>query len=142
MKKKHHSANWHQKHFQKLDFGEKIADQVTRFLGSWKFILWQTFFVILWLAVNVIGLAYRWDPFPFILLNLIFSIQAAYTAPIIMMAQNRQAERDRVHAEADFATNLQAKKEIDEIQKELTKIRQQDLNKIILLLEEIQKKIR
>jgi uncharacterized membrane protein len=70
-------------------------------------------FVVLWMGMNAIGYIYHWDVYPFILLNLVFSTQAAYAAPIIMMAQNRQNDRDRHHAEADYQTNLEAKREIE-----------------------------
>lgn len=139
MKKKKKLQTWHQKHIEKLTLGQKIADQVAGSLGSWKFIFLQTFLIFFWISANLIGFFYHWDAFPFILLNLLFSIQAAYTAPIIMMAQNRQAERDRIHAEADFETNVKAKEEIEEIQKALEKIRKQDLKNITSQIEELKK---
>lgn len=83
----------------------------------------------------MIGFLNHWDPYPFILLNLLFSTQAAYAAPIIMMAQNRQADRDRIQAKADYETNLRAKEEIEEIQQKLAKIEIEKLDKIIMLLE-------
>lgn len=137
MKKKKRPQTWHQKHIEKLTLGQKIADKVAGGLGSWKFILFQTFLVFFWISANLIGFLYHWDAFPFILLNLLFSIQAAYTAPIIMMAQNRQTERDRVHAEADFETNVRAKEEIEEIQVALEKIKKQELIKISTQIEEL-----
>ena len=93
--------NWHQKHTDNLSFGNRLADSVAAGMGSWKFIIIQTILVFLWMILNVIGFMYHWDVYPFILLNLVFSTQAAYAAPIIMMAQNRQNERDRMHAESD-----------------------------------------
>jgi uncharacterized membrane protein len=87
------------------------------------------------MTANIAGYIYRWDPYPFILLNLLFSTQAAYAAPIIMMSQNRQNERDRLHAEEDFATNVRAKKEIEELQKALARIESDKLDKIIRILE-------
>jgi uncharacterized membrane protein len=81
----------------------------------------------------------HWDVYPFILLNLLFSTQAAYAAPIIMMAQNRQNERDRAQAHADYQTNLDAKLEIEELQKKLNSIELEKLDKIILMLEEMKK---
>ncbi len=65
-------------------------------MGSWRFIIVQTLVVILWVAINLAAVALRWDPYPFILLNLLFSTQAAYAAPVIMMSQNRQSAKDRV----------------------------------------------
>src|SRR2546430_1776105 len=107
---------WHRRHMESLSFGQRLADKVANGMGSWRFIIYQTIIVILWMAVNIIAYAYRWDPYPFILLNLLFSTQAAYAAPIIMMAQNRQSDRDRIQAQADYETNLAAKKEIEELQ--------------------------
>lgn len=87
------------------------------------------------MTLNTIGWIYHWDVYPFILLNLLFSTQAAYAAPIIMMAQNRQSERDRANAEADYLTNIEAKKEIEALQKKLNSIEINKLDKIIQLLE-------
>lgn len=105
-------------------------------MGSWKFIILQTTFVIIWIAINIIGYIQHWDPYPFILLNLLFSTQAAYAAPVIMMAQNRQAERDRYHAEADYETNRKAKEEIEDLQQRLNRIEVEKLDKILKILEE------
>jgi uncharacterized membrane protein len=87
----------------------------------------------------VVGFIRHWDVYPFILLNLIFSTQAAYAAPIIMMAQNRQSQRDRVQAQADFDTNLEAKKEIEALQIQLTKIETEKLDEIMKMLKEMKK---
>jgi len=90
--------------------------------------------VICWMTLNVVALALRWDKYPFILLNLLFSIQAAYAAPIIMMSQNRQNERDREQAHQDLITDTGAKKEIEAVQTMLTRLEVEKLNKIIDLL--------
>jgi hypothetical protein len=103
-------------------------------MGSWKFIVAQTIIVFVWVIVNLYVWIYRWDPYPFILLNLLFSTQAAYAAPIIMMSQNRQSQRDREHAEQDYIVNKQSKKEIEEIKHKLDSIDQNKLDKIIELL--------
>jgi len=81
-------------------------------MGSCTFIILQTVVVFFWMAVNLFAFCEHWDPCPFILLNLLFSTQAAYAAPIIMMAQNSRGARDRIQAKDDYTTNLQAKKEI------------------------------
>jgi uncharacterized membrane protein len=133
------AKTWLDKHTEALTPGQRIADAVANGMGSWKFIIWQTIFVILWMTLNVIGLIGRWDVYPFILLNLIFSTQAAYAAPIIMMAQNRQSERDRVQAQADYDTNLEAKKEIEALQIQLNKIETEKLDDIIRMLQEMKK---
>lgn len=130
-------SNWHAKHVETLTFGDKVSDAVANGMGSWKFIIWQSIFVLLWMTFNVIGFVRHWDVYPFILLNLIFSTQAAYAAPIIMMAQNRQAGRDRIQAEEDYQTNIDAKQEIEALQIQLSKIETEKLDKIILLLQEM-----
>ena len=104
--------NWHAKHAETLGFGGKVADLVAKGMGSWRFIIIQTLIVILWMTLNLIAFFYHWDAYPFILLNLLFSTQAAYAAPIIMMSQNRQNDRDRLHAEEDYKTNVDAKKKL------------------------------
>ena len=81
--------------------GDRAAETVARRLGSWKFIGAQTAFIVLWITANVIGFVRHWDAYPFILLNLAFSTQAAYAAPILQLAQNRQSEHDRIRAETD-----------------------------------------
>jgi len=126
---------WHEKHKEKSSFGDRLADSVANGMGSWRFIIWQTIIVLLWMTLNVIGIINHWDPYPFILLNLIFSTQAAYAAPIIMMSQNRQNQRDREQALHDYQTNIDAKKEIEALQVQLSKIEIDKLNKIIELLE-------
>ena len=126
---------WHDKHTESLNFGERLADDVATGMGSWRFIILQTLIVAVWMILNIIGIKERWDPYPFILLNLLFSTQAAYAAPIIMMAQNRQNERDRVQALDDYQTNVAAKKEIEELQLRLTSIEVDKLDKILALLQ-------
>jgi uncharacterized membrane protein len=131
------SKNWHTQHIESFSIGQRIADAVANGMGSWTFIIAQTLFVIIWMVLNVVGIIRHWDVYPFILLNLIFSTQAAYAAPIIMMAQNRQNERDRVQAQADFTTNVEAKKEIEALQIRLNEIEIQKLDKIIQMLERV-----
>lgn len=130
---------WHDKHSETLTTGAKIADWVAKGMGSWKFIIWQTIIVVVWMFLNIVAYVQHWDPYPFILLNLIFSTQAAYAAPIIMMSQNRQSERDRIQAQEDYNTNIEAKKEIEALQIQLSKIETEKLDKIISLLEGMKK---
>jgi uncharacterized membrane protein len=87
-------------------FGQR-AEQFARFFGTPQFLIGQTVLVAIWVALNVIGARLRWDPYPFILLNLAFSLQAAYAAPLILLAQTRQADRDKAMSEAD-ATHREA----------------------------------
>jgi len=81
-------------------FGRR-AESFARFFGTPTFLIAQTVIVAVWIAVNVVALAWRWDPYPFILLNLVFSLQAAYAAPLILLAQTRQADRDKAMSESD-----------------------------------------
>ena len=133
------AKTWLDKHKESLTPGQRIADSVANGMGSWGFIIGQSVFVVIWMTMNIIGFIRHWDPYPFILLNLIFSTQAAYAAPIIMMAQNRQSQRDRVQAQADYDTNLEAKKEIEALQMQLNKIETDKLDDIIQMLQKMKK---
>lgn len=128
------SKNWHEEHIEVSTTGQRLADSVATGMGSWRFIIVQTIIVVIWMSLNVLGLVRHWDAYPFILLNLLFSTQAAYAAPIIMMAQNRQSDRDRAQAQADYQTNLDSKLEIEALQKQLNQIETEKLDKIILML--------
>ena len=93
------SKTWHEQHESDCTRGDRLADRLTKVLGSWRFIVIQTVMILIWVGVNLLAYFSQWDPYPFILLNLLFSVQSAYAAPIIMMAQNRQGERDRLLAD-------------------------------------------
>jgi len=97
---------------ERLTFAQRAADGVAALMGSWPFIIVQTAILGVWMTLNVVGLIRHWDPYPFILMNLLLSTQAAYAAPIIMMSQNRQAARDRLEAHNDFEINRKAEIEI------------------------------
>ena len=127
---------WHDHHSDSLQFGQRLADKVANGMGSWRFIIIQSIIVAIWMMLNIVAFIYHWDPYPYILLNLLFSTQAAYAAPIIMMAQNRQSERDRTQADADYRTNVEAKKEIEELQLRLNSIELEKLDLIIRLLQD------
>ena len=131
--------NWHKTHLEESGYGSRLADAVAKGMGSWKFIILQTLFIIFWMGLNLVGYIYHWDAYPFILLNLVFSTQAAYAAPIIMMSQNRQSERDRLQAQADYQTNIEAKEEIESLTLILNKLDVEKLDKIIAMLEEMKK---
>jgi uncharacterized membrane protein len=92
-------------------FGERMADAVAATVGSWPFIIGQSVLLVAWMILNLVGWFYRWDPYPFILLNLVLSFQAAYASPIIMMSQNRQARLDARRAHLDLQINLLAEQE-------------------------------
>ena len=142
MKKKapaRHQSTWHEQHLAELTTGQKVADTVARGMGSWPFIIIQTIFVCIWMALNLIGWMFHWDVYPFILLNLFFSLQAAYAAPVIMMAQNRQNERDRIQAAADYRTNVEAKKEIEALQVAIARIETEKLGEILKRLDDLKK---
>jgi len=95
-----------------LTTGQRAADWVARTMGSWRFIIVQSILLSVWVVLNVVAWTQHWDPYPFILMNLVLSLQAAYTAPVIMMSQNRQALRDRLEAHHDFLINQKAEEEI------------------------------
>jgi uncharacterized membrane protein len=127
--------SWHEAHAESMTRAQRIADKLASVMGSWMFIVTQTVFVAIWMVLNFVAYMHHWDPYPFILLNLLFSTQAAYAAPIIMMSQNRQNERDREQARNDYETNLEAKAEIEALQLQLSQIETQKLDKILALLE-------
>jgi uncharacterized membrane protein len=93
-------------------FGQRAADRVATVIGSWRFVIAQSVLLAVWAALNVTAWAEHWDPYPFILMNLFLSLQAAYTAPVLMMSQNRQAYRDRIEARVDYEINEKAEVEI------------------------------
>jgi uncharacterized membrane protein len=86
-------------HHDEASFGEMLADKIASSIGSWTFLIVQTCAVLTWLVLNIYGFVHKWDPFPFILLNLLFSVQAAYTGPVLLLAGNRQAQKDRLTLE-------------------------------------------
>lgn len=107
----------------KLTLGQKAADFTTKWVGSWTFIFFLFVFMAIWMALNVMMLIYRWDPYPFILLNFVLSTLAAIQAPIILMSQNRASDRDRAKAERDYMVNRKAEKEVQDMQKDLDEIK-------------------
>ena len=109
-------------HEEQLALGQRIADRVALMVGSWPFILIQSGIFLIWVAVNFYlvvaamrqpGSLKAWDPYPFILLNLVLSFQAAYTGPVVMMSQNRQTEKDRLMAQHDYEINQKAEEELE-----------------------------
>ena len=108
---------------EKLTTGQRIADRLATVMGSWLFIIIQSIVLAFWIVLNVVAYINHWDPYPFILLNLALSFQAAYAAPIIMMSQNRQAAKDRLMAEQDYEINLKAE---DELKSIMNHLEQQD----------------
>jgi uncharacterized membrane protein len=126
-----------------LTLGQTVADRVAATMGSWPFIIVQSIIFAAWVALNVAAYAYRWDPYPFILLNLALSFQAAYAAPIIMMSQNRQQDIDRQAAADDYQINVKAELEIELLHQKLDDLREievlqltKTVQKLSTLLEE------
>ena len=101
----------------------RFSEGVARNLGTARFLVVQSFLVIIWIAVNVLSIALRWDPYPFILLNLMFSVQAAYAAPLILLAQNRQEDRDRHALENDRAIATRTQENAEYLARELAAVR-------------------
>ena len=101
----------------------RFAEKMARFLGTGRYLAAQTIFVFLWIVLNLVAVSLRWDPYPFILLNLCFSTQAAYAAPMILLAQNRQADRDRAEVERDRDTNARSLAESEYLAREIAGVR-------------------
>lgn len=120
-----HSKNINEIHEGALSFGDRIADRIADMAGSWAFIISFVTVLLLWIGANSIQLLFRpFDPFPFILLNLVLSCVAALQAPIIMMSQNRQETKDRIRAEHDYEINLKSEILIEEVLNRLNKLQE------------------
>ncbi len=107
-----------------LTRGQRVADTVAATMGSWRFIIVQSTLLVAWVALNVTAWINHWDPYPFILLNLALSFQAAYAAPFIMMSQNRQQDVDRQAAESDHQINIKAELEIELLHQKIDQLRE------------------
>jgi uncharacterized membrane protein len=110
--------------------GQRIADRVAATMGSWRFIIIQSAVLLAWIVLNVTAYVERWDPYPFILLNLALSFQAAYAAPFIMMSQNRQQDIDRKAAENDYKINVKAELEIELLHQKLDQLRETEVTRL------------
>jgi uncharacterized membrane protein len=108
---------------ENLSLGQRIADRVAATMGSWQFIITQSLVLAVWVALNITAYIKHWDPYPFILLNLALSFQAAYAAPIIMMSQNRQAEKDRLQSKNDYEVDMKAEMEIMQLHEKFNELR-------------------
>ena len=109
-------------HYDPDRFG-RFSETVAGFLGTATYLVGQTVIVLIWIAINLFAVRLRWDPYPFILLNLVFSTQASYAAPLILLAQNRQADRDRVNLEQDRAQNARALADMEFLAREVAALR-------------------
>ena len=110
-----------------LTLGQKVADDVAATMGSWKFIIIQSIILFIWIVLNITAFVQNWDPYPFILLNLALSFQAAYAAPFIMMSQNRQQDIDRRAAEHDYQINVKAELEIELLHQKIDQLREREV---------------
>lgn len=117
-----------------VPLGTWLADAVAAAVGSWRFILVQSTLLAAWIAGNAVVGAGSWDPYPFILLNLLLSFQAAYTAPIIMMSQNRASNVDREHALSDYQVNLRSEAEIALLHEKMDMLREREIAELLGLL--------
>lgn len=120
-----------------LSVGQKVADKVADVMGSWTFIIIQSIILAIWVVLNVLAWVKAWDPYPFILLNLALSFQAAYAAPIIMMSQNRQQDIDRKAAETDYRVNIKAELEIELLHHKLDSLREQEVLELTKVVREL-----
>jgi uncharacterized membrane protein len=116
------SRNVNEVHTAQLTLGERIADGFAAIMGSWSFIIFQSVALSVWIVLNITAWVQRWDPYPFILLNLVLSFQSAYAAPIIMMSQNRSADKDRLASEIDHQVNTQAELKIGVVLRRLEEL--------------------
>ena len=121
-----------------LTVGQRIADTVAANMGSWRFIIIiQSGILVIWIILNVTAYVQQWDPYPFILLNLALSFQAAYAAPFIMMSQNRQQDIDRKHAENDFQVNVKAELEIELLHQKIDQLRETEVVNLAAAVKEL-----
>lgn len=122
--RRHHDRHTARQHRTR---GEVVSDWVATQVGSWRFIIIQSILMVVWLILNITAWIKAWDPYPFILLNLVLSFQAAYTAPIIMMSQNRQSDIDRERAKQDYDVNLKAELEIELLHQKIDAMKEQEI---------------
>ncbi|MFT4090521.1 MAG: DUF1003 domain-containing protein [Asticcacaulis sp.] len=120
-----------------VSLGDRMADSVASMVGSWRFIIIQSILLFGWIVLNVVAWVKAWDPYPFILLNLVLSFQAAFTAPIIMMSQNRQSDVDRKKAEIDYGVNVKAEADIESLHTKFDLMREKDIAHLITLLDTV-----
>ncbi len=118
--------------------GDRIADRVAATMGSWPFIIIQTALLLIWIVLNVTAYVSQWDPYPFILLNLALSFQAAYAAPFIMMSQNRQASIDRAAATTDYRINAKAELEIELLHEKIDLLRETEVSELIQVIRRLE----
>jgi uncharacterized membrane protein len=126
----------------KLSVGQRVADGVAATMGSWNFIIIQSAILFAWIVLNITAYIEHWDPYPFILLNLALSFQAAYAAPFIMMSQNRQQDIDRKQAENDYQINIKAELEIELLHQKFDQLREKEVLALTQAVENLTAKLR
>ena len=126
----------------RLTAGQRIADTVAATMGSWTFIIIQSVILLIWIILNVTAYVQQWDPYPFILLNLALSFQAAYAAPFIMMSQNRQQDIDRKAAEHDYQVNIKAELEIELLHQKIDQLRETEVLRLTEAVRELTAQLR
>jgi uncharacterized membrane protein len=131
-----HKIKW-----EGITTGQRISDVVASVVGSWKFIIIQSVLLSLWIVINIMSWIKGWDPYPFILLNLLLSFQAAFTAPIIMMSQNRQNQIDRQRAEGDYKINIKAELEIEALHQKIDLLRETEIKQLIDIIRSMEKRL-
>jgi uncharacterized membrane protein len=122
-------------------FADRVSDGVASMVGSWPFIIVQSILLILWMALNLTAWVEHWDPYPFILLNLALSFQAAYAAPFIMMSQNRQAAIDRTDARHDYEVNIKAELEIELLHQKLDMLRETEVLELLRIIRGLEEQV-
>ena len=123
------TLNWHEKHRAERSIGDRFADMIASSVGSWPFVSVHVLWFAIWILVPI-------EPFPYGFLTMTVSLEAIFLTTFVMMSENRQTERDRTQAEADYETNVKAKQEIEELQESLARIENEKLDHITKLLEE------
>jgi uncharacterized membrane protein len=126
----------------KLTLGQRIADAVAATMGSWRFIIIQSVILLVWIVLNITAYVQQWDPYPFILLNLALSFQAAYAAPFIMMSQNRQQDIDRKSAENDYQVNIKAELEIELLHQKIDQLRETEVLQLTQAVKDLTAQLR
>jgi uncharacterized membrane protein len=130
----------HKKRHERLHYdsiGANVSDWITNLVGSWRFIIVQSCLMGIWLVLNITAWIQAWDPYPFILLNLVLSFQAAYTAPIIMMSQNRQNYADRKKAQKDYDINLKAELEIELLHQKIDAMKEKEILSLQKMIQQL-----
>jgi uncharacterized membrane protein len=139
LEKKHITRNTNNEYESQLTFGQRIADKVAKFGGSWTFIIIFVVILIIWVLLNTVILARAnaaFDPYPYILLNLFLSMTAAIQAPVIMMSQNRQSVKDRLDAAHDYEVNLKAEMEIATLHEKIDLLREKQWTELVEMQQE------